>query len=72
MSGFGRMSVCVFFVVVLSCVLNAISILTSTPTWISTPTLTHILISTLIRQLHVGEQLLKETHHVLRRLCVVP
>ena len=62
MSGFGRMSVCVFFVVVLSCVLNAISILTSTPTWIST----------LIRQLHVGEQLLKETHHVLRRLCVVP
>ena len=72
MSGFGRMSVWVFFVVVLSCVLNAISILTSTPTWISTPTLTHILISTLIRQLHVGEQLLKETHHVLRRLCVVP
>ena len=62
MSGFGRMSVCVFFVVVLSCVLNAISILTSTPTWIST----------LIRHLHVGEQLLKETHHVLRRLCVVP
>ena len=72
MSGFGWMSVCVFFVVVLSCVLNPISILTSTPTWISTPTLTHILISTLIRQLHVGEQLLKETHHVLRRLCVVP
>ena len=56
MSGFGRMSVWVFFVVVLSCVLNAIP----------------IQITTLIRQLHVGEQLLKETHHVLRRLCVVP
>lgn len=62
MSGFGRMSVWVFFVVVLSCVLNAISTHISIPTWIST----------LIRQLHVGEQLLKETHHVLRRLCVVP
>ena len=68
MSGFGRMSVWVFFLVVLSCVLNAISILTSTPTHIPTPTW----IPTLIRQLHVGEQLLKETHHVLRRLCVVP
>lgn len=60
MSGFGGMSVCVFFVVVLSCVLNAIPILITT------------LINILIRHLHVGEQLLKETHHVLRRLCVVP
>ena len=62
MSGFGGMSVCVFFLVVLSCVLNPIS----------TPIPTHTLTPTLIRQLHVGEQLLKETHHVLRRLCVVP
>ena len=66
MSGFGRMSVCVFFVVVLSCVLNAI------PIQITTPILITTLINILIRHLHVGEQLLKETHHVLRRLCVVP
>lgn len=65
-SGFGGMSVCVFFLVVLSCVLNAI------PIQITTPILITTLINILIRHLHVGEQLLKETHHVLRRLCVVP